>query len=110
MGGDDALLRGEETFGPLMAVFPFDSEVEILQRADATEFGLASYVFTESLDRAFRAARRIEAGMVGVNTGVISHAANPFGGIKQSGFGREGSIHGLDEYLQIKAVTLAGMG
>lgn len=110
VGGDGTLLRGEETFGPLMAVFPFDDEAEILQRANATEFGLASYVFTESLDRAFRAARRIEAGMVGVNTGVISHAANPFGGIKQSGFGREGSIHGLDEYLQIKAVTLAGVG
>ena len=109
VGGDDALLRGEETFGPLMAVFPFDDEAEVLNKANATEFGLASYVFTGSLERAFRAARAIEAGMVGVNTGVISNAANPFGGIKQSGFGREGSIYGLDEYLQVKAVTLAGV-
>jgi len=69
---------------------------------------LAAYVFTQSLERTFRAARAIEAGIVGVNTGVISNAANPFGGIKQSGYGREGSIYGIDEYLQVKAVTLAG--
>ena len=110
VGGDDTLLREEETFGPVLAVFPFDDEAEAVRRANATSFGLASYVFTGGLDRAFRLARGIEAGMVGVNTGLISNAANPFGGIRQSGFGREGSIYGLDEYLQIKAVTLAGAG
>jgi succinate-semialdehyde dehydrogenase/glutarate-semialdehyde dehydrogenase len=109
VGGDDRLLREEETFGPLLALFPFDDEAAALRQANAAEFGLASYVFTGGLDRAFHAARRIEAGMVGVNTGVISNAANPFGGIKQSGFGREGSVYGIDEYLQIKAVTLAGV-
>jgi succinate-semialdehyde dehydrogenase/glutarate-semialdehyde dehydrogenase len=109
VGGNDRLLREEETFGPLLALFPFDDEAAALRQANAAEFGLASYVFTGGLDRAFHAARRIEAGMVGVNTGVISNAANPFGGIKQSGFGREGSVYGIDEYLQIKAVTLAGV-
>jgi succinate-semialdehyde dehydrogenase/glutarate-semialdehyde dehydrogenase len=108
VGGDDALLREEETFGPVLAVFPFDDEAEAVQRANATSFGLASYVFTGDLDRTLRLARSVESGMMGVNTGLISNAANPFGGIKQSGFGREGSIYGLDEYLQVKAVTLAG--
>jgi succinate-semialdehyde dehydrogenase/glutarate-semialdehyde dehydrogenase len=110
VGGDDRLLREEETFGPLIALFPFDDEAEAIGRANATEFGLASYLFTGDVDRAFRVARGIHAGMVGVNTGLISNAANPFGGIKQSGFGREGSIYGLAEYQQIKAVTLAGIG
>lgn len=110
VGGDDALLRGEETFGPLLAVFPFDDEAEALAKANDTPFGLASYVWTGGLERSLRIARGIEAGMVGVNTGLISNAANPFGGIKASGFGREGSRYGLDEYLQIKAITLAGVG
>lgn len=110
VGGDDRLLREEETFGPLIALFPFDDEAEAIGRANATEFGLASYLFTGDVDRTFRVARGIHAGMVGVNTGLISNAANPFGGIKQSGFGREGSIYGLAEYQQIKAVTLAGIG
>jgi succinate-semialdehyde dehydrogenase/glutarate-semialdehyde dehydrogenase len=108
-GGDDTLLRGEETFGPVLAVFPFEDEAEALRLANATDFGLASYVFAGDLRRVFRVARGVEAGMVGVNTGLISNAANPFGGIKLSGFGREGSRYGLDEYLQVKAVTLAGV-
>lgn len=109
-GGDDQLLRHEETFGPVLAVFPFDEDADGLRLANATEFGLASYLFAGDLRRTLRAARAIEAGMVGVNTGLISNAANPFGGIKQSGFGREGSRHGLDDYMQIRAVTLAGVG
>jgi succinate-semialdehyde dehydrogenase/glutarate-semialdehyde dehydrogenase len=108
-GGDDTLLRGEETFGPVLAVFPFEDEAEALRLANATDFGLASYVFAGDLRRVFRVTRGVEAGMVGVNTGLISNAANPFGGIKLSGFGREGSRYGLDEYLQVKAVTLAGV-
>jgi succinate-semialdehyde dehydrogenase/glutarate-semialdehyde dehydrogenase len=107
LGGDDALFRREETFGPLIPVFAFDSEDEVLGKANDSEFGLASYVFTRDLDRAMRIGRRIEAGMCGVNTGIISTAAAPFGGVKQSGYGREGSTHGIDEYVEIKQVTLA---
>lgn len=107
LGGDDGLFRREETFGPLIPVFAFDSEDEVLEKANDSEFGLASYVFTRDLDRALRVGRRIEAGMCGVNTGIISTAVAPFGGVKQSGYGREGSVHGIDEYVEIKQVTLA---
>jgi succinate-semialdehyde dehydrogenase/glutarate-semialdehyde dehydrogenase len=105
-GGDESLFRHEETFGPLVPVFPFKTEEEVIALANASEYGLASYLFSENLDRVMRVARSIEAGMVGVNVGLMSNAANPFGGVKQSGFGREGSIYGIDEYLQVKAVTL----
>ena len=108
VGGDDALLRREETFGPVIAAFGFDREEEALAKANDSDFGLAAYLYTEGLDRTLRAARALEAGIVGVNTGVVSNAANPFGGVKQSGFGREGSIYGIEEYQQVKAVTLAG--
>ncbi|MBJ7447373.1 MAG: NAD-dependent succinate-semialdehyde dehydrogenase [Brevundimonas sp.] len=107
LGGDDKLFREEETFGPLIPVFPFDSEDEVLAKANDSEFGLASYLFTRDLDRALRIGRRIEAGMCGINTGLMSTAVAPFGGVKSSGYGREGSTHGIDEYLDIKALTLA---
>lgn len=107
LGGDDRLFREEETFGPLIPVFPFQSEEEVLTKANDSEFGLASYLFTRDLDRAFRIGRRIEAGMCGVNTGLISTAVAPFGGVKSSGYGKEGSVHGIGEYVDIKAVTLA---
>lgn len=107
LGGDDRLFREEETFGPMIPVFAFDTEAEVLEKADASEFGLASYLFTRDLDRAMRFSRRIEAGMCGVNTGLISTPVAPFGGVKQSGYGREGSIHGIDEYVNVKTVTLA---
>lgn len=107
LGGDDTLFREEETFGPLIPVFPFDSEDEVLARANDSEFGLASYLFTRDLDRAMRIGRRIEAGMCGINTGLMSTAVAPFGGVKSSGYGREGSTHGIDEYTDIKALTLA---
>ncbi len=107
LGGDDRLFREEETFGPLIPVFAFDSETEVLGKANDSEFGLASYVFTRDLDRAMRMGRRIEAGMCGINTGLISTPVAPFGGVKSSGYGREGSTHGIDEYVDIKAVTLA---
>jgi succinate-semialdehyde dehydrogenase/glutarate-semialdehyde dehydrogenase len=106
-GGDDALFTCEETFGPVVPVFAFDTEAQALERANDSPFGLASYVLTRDLDRAFRMARGLEAGMVGVNTGLFSNAVAPFGGVKESGFGREGSIYGMDEYLVVKAVTLA---
>jgi succinate-semialdehyde dehydrogenase / glutarate-semialdehyde dehydrogenase len=107
LGGDDKLFRDEETFGPLIPVFPFESEAEVLAKANDSEFGLASYLFTRDLDRAFRIGRRIEAGMCGINTGLMSTAVAPFGGVKSSGYGREGSTHGIDEYVDIKTLTLA---
>ena len=107
LGGDDRLFREEETFGPMIPVFAFDTEEEVLDKANASEFGLASYLFTRDLDRAMRLGRRIEAGMCGVNTGLISTPVAPFGGVKQSGYGREGSAHGVDEYVDIKTTTLA---
>jgi hypothetical protein len=107
LGGDDRLFREEETFGPMIPIFAFDTEDEALQKANASDYGLASYLFTRDLDRAMRFSRRIEAGMCGVNTGLISTAVAPFGGVKQSGYGREGSIHGIDEYVDVKTVTLA---
>ena len=105
-GGDEGLFRREETFGPVVPVFAFKTEEEVVALANASEYGLASYLFSENMDRVMRVAQGIEAGMVGVNVGLMSNAANPFGGVKQSGFGREGSMFGLDEYLQVKAVTL----
>lgn len=107
LGGKDEMFRHEETFGPLIPVFAFDTEDEVMAMANDSEFGLASYIFTRDLDRAMRVSRRIEAGMCGVNTGLMSTAVAPFGGVKQSGYGREGSTHGIDEYVNIKSVTLA---
>lgn len=107
LGGDDKLFRDEETFGPLIPVFPFGTEAEVLTRANDSEFGLASYLFTRDLDRAFRIGRQIEAGMCGINTGLMSTAVAPFGGVKSSGYGKEGSTHGINEYVDIKALTLA---
>jgi hypothetical protein len=92
----------EETFGPLAPIFRFDTEAEAIALANATEFGLAAYFYTRDLGRAFRVAEALEYGMVGLNTGLISTAVAPFGGIKQSGFGREGGRQGLDEYLEAK--------
>ena len=107
--GDDMLVAREETFGPLAPIFAFDTENEVVARANDTEFGLAAYFYSRDLGRALRIAERLEAGMVGVNTGLISTAEAPFGGIKQSGLGREGSRHGLDDYLELKYICLAGL-
>jgi succinate-semialdehyde dehydrogenase/glutarate-semialdehyde dehydrogenase len=106
---DDMLVAHEETFGPLAPIFAFDTEDEVVARANDTEFGLAAYFYSCDLGRALRVAERLEAGMVGVNTGLISTAEAPFGGIKQSGLGREGSRHGLDDYLELKYICLAGI-
>ncbi|KAF2666555.1 succinic semialdehyde dehydrogenase [Microthyrium microscopicum] len=105
----DMQLACEETFGPVAGVFPFDTEDEVVKLANAAEVGLAGYFFSEDVTRCWRVAERLEVGMVGVNTGMISDAALPFGGVKESGFGREGSGLGIDEYMTWKAVTVGGV-
>ncbi|MDP3230193.1 MAG: NAD-dependent succinate-semialdehyde dehydrogenase [Acidovorax sp.] len=100
----------EESFGPLAPIFVFDTEKEVIQEANRGEAGLASYFYSRDLGRVFRVSEALECGMVGVNTGLISTAEAPFGGVKQSGLGREGSKYGLDEYTQIKYVCVAGLG
>ncbi len=106
----DMLVAREETFGPLAPIFAFDTEDEAIAQANATEFGLASYFYSRDIGRVMRVAEALECGIVGVNTGLISTAEAPFGGVKQSGLGREGSRYGLDEFLEIKYVCLAGLG
>jgi succinate-semialdehyde dehydrogenase / glutarate-semialdehyde dehydrogenase len=100
-------LMNEEIFGPVAPVVRFSLEDEVIRLANAAPDGLASYVYTRDLGRAWRMAEALEAGMVGINTGAISTAVAPFGGIKMSGLGREGSRHGLDDYLELKTVTMA---
>lgn len=99
---NDSLIATEETFGPVCALFKFSTEEEAIELANNTPFGLAAYFYSENIKRCQRVAEAIESGMIGVNIGLISNAAAPFGGVKQSGIGREGSIYGLDEYMEIK--------
>jgi succinate-semialdehyde dehydrogenase / glutarate-semialdehyde dehydrogenase len=100
----------EETFGPVAGLFPFGTEAEVIELANAAEVGLAGYFYSKDLKRCYRIAEALETGMIGVNTGIISDPAAPFGGVKFSGFGREGSKYGIAEYQIIKMVTLGGMG
>ncbi len=102
----DMLCAREETFGPVAPVFRFKTEAEALEMANATEFGLAAYFYSRDIGRIFRVGEGLESGMVGVNTGLISTAEVPFGGVKQSGLGREGSRHGIDDYVEIKYLAL----
>jgi succinate-semialdehyde dehydrogenase/glutarate-semialdehyde dehydrogenase len=97
----------EETFGPVAALFKFDTDEQVVNFANDTEFGLAAYIFTRDAKRQWRIPEALEYGMVGVNTGLISNEVAPFGGIKQSGLGREGSRFGIDEYLEMKYVCVA---
>ncbi|MNE12057.1 Glutarate-semialdehyde dehydrogenase DavD [compost metagenome] len=106
----DMLLASEETFGPVAPLFRFHDEAEALEIANATPYGLGAYYFTQDMRRAWRIGERLEFGMVGLNTGVISMEVAPFGGMKQSGTGREGSRYGLDEFLEIKAWHMGGLG
>ncbi|WP_431238892.1 NAD-dependent succinate-semialdehyde dehydrogenase [Mycolicibacterium aichiense] len=101
-----ARILTEEVFGPVAPIIGFDTEEDGIAAANNTEYGLAAYIYTESLDRALRVAEAIESGMVGVNRGVISDPAAPFGGVKESGFGREGGTEGIDEYLDTKYIAL----
>ncbi len=103
----DAELLKEEIFGPVAPVVPFSSEDEVVAAANDTEYGLVAYVFTRDLDRALRVCERLQTGMIGLNQGIVSNAAAPFGGVKQSGFGREGGFEGIEEYLETKYVAVA---
>jgi len=102
-------LAQEETFGPVAACFRFKNEAEAIDLANDTPFGLAAYFYTRDMGRAWRVAEALEAGMVGVNEGMISTEVAPFGGIKQSGLGREGSRYGLDEYTELKYMMIGGL-
>lgn len=105
----DMKVAREETFGPLAPLFRFDTEADVIRMANDTEFGLASYFYSRDIGRIFRVGEALEYGMVGINTGVISNEAAPFGGIKQSGLGREGSKYGIEDYVEIKYLLLAGL-
>jgi len=99
----------EETFGPVASVFKFSTEKEVLKLANTAESGLAAYFFSQDYSQIWRVAERLDVGMVGVNENRIGHHQIPFGGWKESGIGREGSKYGIDEYLELKAVTWGGM-
>ena len=102
-----ARLLSEEVFGPVAPVMSFSTEDEAIAAANRTEYGLVAYVYTRDLERAFRVCESLETGMIGLNQGIVSNAAAPFGGVKQSGFGREGGFEGIQEYLETKYVALA---
>lgn len=103
----DAKIANSEIFGPIAAIQRFSTESEVISRANDTDFGLAGYVFTENIDRAFNVADRLETGIIGINQGVPSNASAPFGGVKQSGIGREGSSEGLEEYQNVRFYNIA---
>ncbi|BAQ75416.1 succinate-semialdehyde dehydrogenase [Pseudomonas sp. Os17] len=105
----EMLIAQEETFGPVAACFRFQDEAEVLQRANDTPFGLSAYFYSRDIGRVWRMAEGLEAGMVGINEGIISTEVAPFGGIKESGLGREGSRYGLDDYLEIKYLLMGGL-
>ncbi len=100
------LVANDETFGPLAPVFKFETEEQAIAMANDTEFGLASYIYTQNLSRAWRVGEALEYGMVGVNEGIISTEVAPFGGIKESGTGREGSKYGLEDYQELKYMCM----
>jgi succinate-semialdehyde dehydrogenase/glutarate-semialdehyde dehydrogenase len=102
----DMLIAREETFGPVAAVFRFRDEQDAIALANDTEFGLAAYFYSRDIGRVWRVAEALEYGMVGINTGLISNEVAPFGGVKQSGLGREGSKYGIDEYLELKYLCM----
>jgi len=105
----EMLVAREETFGPLAPVFRFDSDEEAIKMANDTEFGLASYFYSRDIRRVWRVAEALEYGMVGINTGLISTEVAPFGGVKESGIGREGSRYGIEEFLEVKYLCLGGI-
>ena len=106
----EALIFREETFGPVAPLFRFKTEAEAIQLANDTEFGLAAYFYTRDVGRVFRVAEALEYGIIGINEGIISTEVAPFGGMKSSGLGREGSKYGIEDYLEIKYLALGGIG
>ena len=106
----DALIFREETFGPVAPLFRFRTEEEAIKLANDTDFGLASYFYARDVGRIFRVAEALEYGIIGINEGIISTAEAPFGGVKQSGLGREGSKYGIEDYLEVKYMALGGIG
>jgi succinate-semialdehyde dehydrogenase/glutarate-semialdehyde dehydrogenase len=106
---DDMLISCEETFGPVAPLYRFKSEEEAIARANNTPFGLAAYFYTQNLARTIRVAERLEYGIIGINEGVVSNPEAPFGGMKESGIGREGSHWGLDEFLEVKYLCLGNL-
>ena len=105
----DMIVAGEETFGPVAPLFRFETEEEVLTAANATPFGLAAYFYTNDLTRTFRVSEELETGMIGINVGGFATEVAPFGGIKESGLGREGAHHGIDEYLEVKTLHIGGI-
>jgi succinate-semialdehyde dehydrogenase/glutarate-semialdehyde dehydrogenase len=103
----EMLLSREETFGPVAPLFRFETVEDVIRLSNATEFGLASYFYAKDLSRVFEVAEALDYGMVGINTGLISTEVAPFGGVKQSGFGREGSKYGIEDYLDIKYLSIS---
>jgi succinate-semialdehyde dehydrogenase/glutarate-semialdehyde dehydrogenase len=103
------LITREETFGPVAPVYRFKDEADVVEQANATEYGLAAYFYARDLGRVFRVAEALEYGMVGINTGLIATEVAPFGGVKESGIGREGSRHGMEEFVELKYMLLAGL-
>ena len=97
----------EETFGPLAPLFKFENEDDVIAMANDTIFGLASYFYAKDLSRVYKVAEALEYGIVGVNTGIISTEVAPFGGVKQSGLGREGSHHGIEDYMEMKYICMS---
>jgi succinate-semialdehyde dehydrogenase/glutarate-semialdehyde dehydrogenase len=104
------LVTQEETFGPMAPIYSFTDEADVIAQANASQYGLASYFYARDIGRIFRVAEALEFGMVGVNAAILGTEVAPFGGVKQSGLGREGSKHGMDEFTEIKYVLLGGLG
>jgi succinate-semialdehyde dehydrogenase/glutarate-semialdehyde dehydrogenase len=103
------LVAREETFGPLAPIFRFSTDAEAVRMANDTEFGLASYFYSRDISRVWRVAEALEYGMVGINTGLISTEVTPFGGMKESGIGREGSRYGIEEFIEVKYLCMGGV-
>ena len=105
----EMLVAREETFGPLAPIFAFDTEAEVIARANDSEFGLAAYFYSRDIGRIWRVSEALEYGILGINTGVVSTEVAPFGGVKESGIGREGSKYGIDEWLETKYLCMGGV-
>jgi succinate-semialdehyde dehydrogenase/glutarate-semialdehyde dehydrogenase len=105
----EMLVAREETFGPVAPIFRFSTDAEAIRMANDTEFGLASYFYSRDINRVWRVAEALEYGMVGINTGLISTEVAPFGGMKESGIGREGSKFGIEEFIEVKYLCMGGI-